>query len=140
MQSYKCFRGQVLHMATTKSDRKKGAQKPPGEQYSSFADVHQEATRLEGDKVSTEELVGSGDEFLVERYFKRRSQYGSETGDYYYAVQIKAFGDQGDQPRYFNTSSPVVGDQLERTEHRMPFKARLEKKRAGSGRDYLTLA
>ena len=127
-------------MATTKPDRKKSAQKPPGDQYASFADVHQEATRLEGEKVSAEELVESGDEFVVERYFKRRSQYGSDTGDSYYAVQIRRFGDEADEPRYFNTSSPVVGDQLERTEHRMPFKAHLEKKRAGSGRDYLSLA
>ena len=76
----------------------------------------------------------------MERYFKRRSQYGADSSDYYYAVQIRVVRDQADEPRYFNTPSPVVGNQLERTEHRMPYRARLEKKKAGSGREYLTLA
>ena len=139
MESYKCFRGQAVHMATRKTDRKKGAQKPPGEQYASFAEVHQEATRLEGERVSADELVKSGQEFVVERYFKRSSQYGEKNNPYYAAVQIKVLTDPAEQ-RYFNTSSATVMDQLERTEHAMPYRAKLKTRQASSGKEYLTLA
>ena len=40
---------------------------------------------------------------------------------------------------YFNTASPTLKDQLERTEPGMPYQARLTTKKSKVGNDYMSL-
>ena len=130
----------MYYMARRKIAKKPKPAAKPAKQYAAFGDVHEEAVQMLGEKYSTTELADSGDEFVIQRHLKRRSKYASaDSSGYYRAVQVQML--EADEPGYFYTSSPVIGDQLDRIQGRLPgVKAHIERKRSVSGRTYLTLA
>lgn len=100
------------------------------EHHPDFSEIYQGVLRMEGEQIQSKDLVGR--EFVIRSYIRRPSKYADND---YVSVQIELSGEQ----RYFNSASRPLLDQLERTQERLPYQARLVKRKSPrSGRTYLS--
>lgn len=86
-----------------KKDREDGQPKrKEQQQYTQFSRVYEEARRLDGMQIKPEELLDSGEMFLIHNYITRRSKF--QAGKEYVAVEIEYQGAR----RFFFSASQLT--------------------------------